>query len=538
MINTRSVINTAWMLSCQPERRRFERSLVDVAATQRSLLSEILQANANTAFGRDFGLTENSTFEQFTRQVPISTYEDLTPYIDRIAAGEHGVLTSERVGLLQPTSGSTGGRKLIPYTRTGQRFMQRSISAWIGDLFAGRPAVRRGSAYWSISPAFGNDELSSGGLKIGFADDTEYLGRAERRAVGRVLAVPPEVSALSDIAEFRQQTLAHLLHAEDLSLISVWSPTFLTALLAELFANPEATIRRLRLLDPNRATEVQRMLTSSTTRAELLNDLWPDLALISCWTDGSAATFVPAVRKLFPEIEIQPKGLLATEAFLTFPILEEDAAALAVRSHVFEFLPAGRDDAALPVLAHEVSVGSRYKPVITTAAGLYRYQMDDVVEVLGFRGTCPLLRFVGRDSTSDLVGEKLEETFVAGALRSVLGDSYHSKHHAMLVPEGGESPRYCLVLDSTPGAASLGVLEEEHSVGEAVDRALRNNPHYDHARNLNQLRLPRLALRSAGSPSVYQSYEEAMVRRGVRVGDIKPTSLVVDESLARELLQI
>src|SRR6266852_4437688 len=72
-----------------------------------------------------------------------------------IAAGEPNVLTRDPVLLLEPTSGSTGGEKLIPYTASLRREFQRAVAAWIGDLFRQRPAVRRGRAYWSLSPVFG-----------------------------------------------------------------------------------------------------------------------------------------------------------------------------------------------------------------------------------------------------------------------------------------------------------------------------------------------------------------------------------------------
>ena len=56
--------------------------------------------------------------------------------------GERGVLTRDPVRIFEPTSGTTSGEKLIPYTADLQHQFQRAISAWIGDLFsAGREVV-------------------------------------------------------------------------------------------------------------------------------------------------------------------------------------------------------------------------------------------------------------------------------------------------------------------------------------------------------------------------------------------------------------
>ena len=97
-----------------------------------------------------------------------------------------------------------------------------------------RPAVRRGRAYWSVSPSFGPPRRTAAGIPVGFDDDTAYLGRWERLVAGRLLAVPPSVVTLPDLTAFRYLTLLHLVRTWDLTLISVWSPTFLTALLARL----------------------------------------------------------------------------------------------------------------------------------------------------------------------------------------------------------------------------------------------------------------------------------------------------------------
>ena len=139
-------------------------------------------------------------------------------------------------------------------------------------------------------------------------------------------------------------------------------------------------------------------------------------------------TMLPEARRLMPHVEFQPKGLLSTEAFVSLPLVGRAGAALAIRSHFFEFeeldsstptaLGAGRFR-----LAHQVENGERYRVVVTTAGGLYRYHLYDEVTVTGFINQCPLLRFVGKsDRVSDLVGEKLNEPHVHRVLDGVFND--------------------------------------------------------------------------------------------------------------------
>jgi len=227
-------LNTTWKWKCRREAHAFHRATSAVAETQQAVLHAIITANRPSEFGRRYRFGSIATPRQFQERVPLATYDSYQEAIDRIAAGETNVLTVEPVERLEPTSGTTRGAKLIPYTRSLRRQFQRALAAWIWDLMQHRPAVRRGRAYWSISPAFGTHRRTPAGIPIGFDDDTAYLGRLERVALTSFLAVPPGVATLSDIENFRYCTLLHLLQADDLALISVWNPTFLVALLRRL----------------------------------------------------------------------------------------------------------------------------------------------------------------------------------------------------------------------------------------------------------------------------------------------------------------
>ncbi len=465
-----ALLNAAWMASCAPEAWRFGRACRDVAGTQTRLLAETLHANRDTWFGRAYDFARLQTPADYRRAVPLATADDFDDAVRRIGDGEANVLTAEPVVLLEPTSGSTGGEKLIPFTATRLRQLQCAVAVWVYDLFRHRPAVRRGRAYWSISPALGGPRRSPGGIPIGFDSDSAYLGTLERFALRRLLAVPDGVSRIADIDAFRTTTLDHLKRARDLSLISVWSPTFLTALLADLDR-------------PAR-------------------DLWPWLTLVSCWADASSAAYIPELRALMPGVELQPKGLLATEGVVSVPLVGYDGAALAIRSHVFEFLA---DDGTV-YWSHELDVGGRYEIVLTTGGGLYRYRLRDLVECVGRVERCPLVRFIGKaDRTCDLVGEKLGEPFV----RDVL-DRLGVSGFAMLVPIDARPPHYRLYCDAR------GVLDTA-----TLDAALAANPHYRYARGLGQLGPPEIHATVSG----WASYERSCLARGVRAGNVKATAL-------------
>jgi hypothetical protein len=526
-------LNTVWKWKCAGEAAAWRGACGRVAETQTELLHSVLSANRDSVFGRSHQFDKIRTIRDFQQRVPISTYDDYDASIARIAAGEPNVLTREPVLLLEPTSGTTSGQKLVPYTKSLRRQFQHGIAAWIADLFHHRPAACRGRAYWSISPSLGPQRRTAGGIPIGFDDDAAYLGRFEQWAMRHVLAVPAEVAQLPDVASVRYATLLFLLAAGDLSLISVWSPTFLTSLLASLRSWGERLVSDLRKGRPSlsgkhaalgqrlrpcrrRADEIASLLRSTADDAELYRSLWPKLALVSCWTDAAAGHFAESLARLLPHAEIQPKGLIATEGFVSLPLVDRDGAALAIRSHFFEFLESG--DRAQPRAAHEVEPGGCYRVVLTTGGGLYRYDLGDEVQVTGFVGQCPLLRFQGRSNrTSDLVGEKLSDAHVAAVLDKVFQHLRLQPAFQLVAPVLGTPPHYCLFVQGIEELAARQVATE-------LETRLKENPYYRHALQFQQLAPLEVAVID---PHVcgWSLYEEQCLQRGQRAGNIKPAAL-------------
>jgi hypothetical protein len=537
------LLNTAWMVKCSAEAAAFARASRRVADTQLQLLLQTLRANRDTDFGRRHRFRAITDARTYQEQVPLATYDDFAAGIHRIAAGEANVLTCEPVRLLEPTSGTTSGEKLIPYTAGLRRQFQRGVAAWIADLFRRRPRVRAGRAYWSISPLLGPPRRSSGGLPIGFDDDIAYLPRAERFALRQLLITPAEVARLPDMDRFRYGTLLSLLAADDLALISVWSPTFLTALLAplgewqerlcydlrwgSLSRPPSAAGGVARLLhprfrpNPTRADRLARILRSSAAWSEKLRRVWPHLALISCWADAAAAQFLPELRVRFPEVEVQPKGLLATEGFVSFPQIDRPGAALALRCHFFEFEELG--NRARCRLAHELDCGGRYRVVLTTAGGLYRFQLRDEVEIVGFHEHCPLLRFVGKsDATSDLVGEKLAEPHVRAVLNCLLTMQSLQPRFTLLVPVLDRPARYRLYIQAP------GITGDSPLVGalrQGLEDGLMENPYYRHAVAAGQLAPVEVTTLNSEGDSAWLLYERRCLAEGQKCGSIKPMVL-------------
>lgn len=533
-----TALNTLWMSSCLREARAFRLATRAVPSTQESILRSILRRNTGTEFGRQNQFAEIRSVADYQRRVPVSTYEAYRQFIGQIQQGRSEVLTRDPVDLLEPTSGTSGGEKLIPYTRSLRREFQRAVASWVVDTMSHRPAVRQGRAYWSLSPALTPQRQSAGRVPVGFDEDAHYLQGATQCLLRHLLITPPHVRQMSSLANFRYWTLMNLLSAEDLVLISVWSPTFLTCLLESLkdwgsricddlrrgvvrLPDSESGPGQLSpvLIHPRQLDRVEAVLRERVPVD--LSELWPRLALISCWADGMASQFVPQLKARFPNVPIQPKGLLSTEACISFPLENRGGAALALRSHFFEFAQQ-EAGAGPPLLAHQLVEGREYRVLVTTGGGLYRYDTDDVVRVVGFEHGCPLLRFVGRASLGcDLVGEKLSESHVTKVLNSTFAAQDWKPRFAMLVPVQGTPPHYRLYLEVAANVNSSDLL----AMLKQFEEGLRGNPYYGQARNLGQLEACELAVSRGDEARLWGVYERTMLERGRELGDLKPAGL-------------
>lgn len=466
--------NSAWALGSLPAWIKFKKSLQHPEETQLSILSNLIRRSATTAFGKAHSFDQIRTYKDFAAVVPIRNYEGLEPWIDRIRRGEKSVLSHDPVQRLVPTSGTSGAAKLIPYTASLQHEFNNAVGPWMVDLFRSDPRLLSGSAYWSISPAIQDDRSDTSAVPIGFADDSEYLGRIRSTLVNWILTVPASVRLNTNIEQFQKETFSYLKLRSDLRLISIWHPSFLPLLLKHQPADPK--------------------------------QLWPALRLISCWTDAQAAGAAEELARQFPGVRIQPKGLIATEAIISIPF--QDHHPLAITSHFLEFL----DEGGSPHLAHELHPGKQYSVIITTGGGLWRYRLNDLIRVERFLGKTPSIRFIGKaGNISDLFGEKLSEAFVSQVLERLRQRQLLDGSFAMLAPQGN---RYVLYARGAPAATALSTLEQE----------LRENPHYAYCRDLGQLAAPAL-FRIADDCDPHAAVILRHSAQGQRMGDIKPGAL-------------
>jgi hypothetical protein len=517
-------IATAYTAGLLPSWYRYSRATLEPERAQLRILERIIRRNRHTDFGREHDFHRIGSLDAFRSRLPVRRHEAFIRWIDRVRAGEQHVLTTQPVHLFERSGGSTAENKYIPYTRELLREFSAAINPWIFNLNIAQPRMMGTRSYWSISPALVSKTRTSGGIPIGVDDDTEYFDPIKGWALRRLFAVPKQVAELSDPEAWRKATCLYLLATRDLGFISVWSPTFLILLMRYISDNIQ---RLLGQLEKTRAEEIERAVAAAGALTGPA--IWPRLAMISCWTDGSSRSFVTALERWFPGVPLQPKGLLATEGVVSIPIYGQPGSALAVTSHFLEFQRLEAPEQT-PVLAHELRVGERYVPILTTSGGLYRYDLKDVVTCVGRYRRTPLIRFEGKlDCVTDICGEKLNAWQVDQALESATARVDFDVAFAILSPTLEPAPHYRLYIEAEGAPLSL------NAFAGFVERHLRRCHHFDYCRKLGQL-APLEVVRVSHGVGRYQAEQ---VNRNKRIGDIKPTALdvmqIAEQVFAKEL---
>ena len=142
------------MIAGRGAAKRFEEATRNPRATQHAKLMEILQRNKDTEYGRKHGFGEIRGMEDYRKRVPLVSYEDIRPLMDRVTQGEPNVLIAETPVMFNQTSGTTGDAKYIPVTPTCRgRDHSDQMRTWMYHAFKTHPGASKGKIVAIVSPA-------------------------------------------------------------------------------------------------------------------------------------------------------------------------------------------------------------------------------------------------------------------------------------------------------------------------------------------------------------------------------------------------
>jgi hypothetical protein len=514
------------------------------------LLLHIVAKNADTVFGRRHHLSAVKDFADFQRRVPISTYTDLEPYITAAMHGEPRQLTRERPILYATTSGTTGVPKYIPVTREGRRSKARLMRLWFSALVRDHSDVAEGQILSVVSPEV--DGYAPDGTPCGSESGHAY--RTMPKAVRSMYAVPYEIFAVDDY-DAKYYALLRLAAGQDITGIVTVNPSTVVLLAEQLAHHSEKIIRDVADGTLDRDVALSASLRSALTlrpdpvlarrlaRAAELGDgalrpalTWPNLAAIGCWKGGTVGSYLARFDAYFAAgTPVRDLGYDATELRGSVPLSDEgDAGVVAVGTSVLEFQPAG-DDAARRsgtlLRLEELEVEQQYYVFVTTSSGLYRYDMNDIVEVVGIYEQTPLIRFVQKgQGVVSFTGEKLYEAQILAAVDdalSLLRGRYLFIAAVAALTTGG-TPHLIFLVEFDDGITD----GDGGALVNRLDGALaRQNSEYRAKRRSLRYGAPVLRVVRSGE---YNRYRRRMVSAGRADGQFKTLRLTSDPSFAAE----
>lgn len=465
--------------------------------TQRRILLEKIRRHSDSDFGRDHGFDEIRTVEDFRRRMPISRYDDYEPYIERVKNGDIQAMfgPSTKVLMFALTTGTTNRSKYIPIT---QEFFREYLGGlrlfgvqlcWDHRDLLGCKALKIGSD-WRRS-------LTSGGIPCGHI--TGLVAEAGWWFAKRRYVLPAPVMRIHDMAAKQYAVLRIALASKNIGLIATANPSTLVELarladsscesllrdihnetLSDAFNIPQ-TLRdelrpALRIGGRARARELEAIVSRAGHMD--MTQVWPKLSTLAVWLGGSVGIYLPQLKKLYGDVAFRDHGLSASEAHMTIPLTDGTSSGLLEYTHhYFEFIPVEERDAAQPTIleAHELQENRDYYILLTTSSGLYRYDIQDVVRCTGFNGEVPYLQFMNKGQHfSSVTGEKLNESQVVAAVRSVFEREHLPLESFTIAPVMGERPRYVMLLE--PGSHDGRELELARQID--VEMA-RTNSEYE-----------------------------------------------------------
>ena len=325
---------------------------------QDELLKRLLLSGRPTEFGELYNFDEIVHYEDFKRKVPISTYEDLSPYIERIMRGEQNILWPTPIKWFSKSSGTTNARsKFIPVSAESLEECHYK---------AGKDLI---SIYVNNYP---DTQIFTGkSLGVGGSLQENNLD-------------PTHTSHYGDVSAVIMQNLpvwAQFLRTPSLetALMNDWEEKI------EKLARETADVNVTQLAGVPTWTVLLLQRVAEIKGKSSVLEVWPNLEVFF----HGAVAFHP-YRKLFRQVIPSDEmhyweTYNASEGF--FGIQDqpdsEDLLLMLDYGIFYEFIPMDQLDRDYPdaIGLEEVEIGKNYAMVITTNSGLWRYQIGDTVRV-------------------------------------------------------------------------------------------------------------------------------------------------------------
>jgi hypothetical protein len=334
--------------------KELQKHVTDAEALQHQVLEHLLEEGRKTEYGRNHLLNNTQTYDQYARNVPVNTYEELKGDIDRMRHGEDSVLWPGRVKWYAKSSGTTNDKsKFIPVSYDGLQHIHYQGGRDVVALYLRDHPDSR--IFDGKSLILGGSHAANYNLPGSLVGDLSAILIENINPLANLARVPRKTTALLSDFELKRDRIAHeCLHQNVTTLSGV--PSWMLSVLV-------------------RVMEV--------SGKQHLEEVWPNLEVF--WHGGIA--FTP-YRSQYEELITSPRmhymeTYNASEGFFGIQDDPADPSMLLMLDYgvFYEFIPVAEVGTANPTVVplSGVEVGVNYAMVITTSCGLWRYMIGDTV---------------------------------------------------------------------------------------------------------------------------------------------------------------
>lgn len=519
--------------------RKFREATLRPREAQEKKLLDIIKLNQDCEFGKKHGFAAIQSIEDYQNAVAACTYEDLEPYIKKQMNGTYNQISSEKPIMYATTSGTTGKPKFIPITPTHLQDYTHAFQIHNWGLTYDYPeAVCSPNAKYLIFNSNDQEGFTPDGTPFGAVSG--LLRRRQSAFVQKFIALPPSVARLKEV-EKKYYTILRLTLNQNLCVIASCNPSTLLLMADQLEEHAEELIKDLHdgtmrkdmvASDRALAEELSTYLTQDKDTARKLakihekegtllpSQVWKELKIITVWKGGPMPFYLERLPEKFGISHFRDFGYMASEGRGTIPLVDEGAGGVAaVSSHFFEFVP----EEEMPksnkrfLTLDQLDLGKRYFIFFTTAAGLYRYNINDLMEVVGFENQTPILKFVQKGAgVSSITGEKLTEEQVTVALSFAQRQlQLGNIGHFILSVQLGSPPFYTGFVEPS-GEFSDSVLTAMASI---IDQSLQSQ-NIEYKEKRQSMRLGGIVLNRV-NPGTFRRLRQQRVTDGAPEAQVK-----------------
>lgn len=359
--------------------------------TQEKVLHHLLVMAKDTAYGREHKFSDIKNYRQFQEQIPLTSYEDLLPYIEKILKGQQNMLWPTPIKWFAKSSGTTGSKsKVIPVSMEGleQCHYQGGrdmLALYINNypdakLFSGKNLSIGGSQENNFSS---NSEFYTANISAIVMKNLPFWAQFGRTPGLEITMMNNWEEKIKKIAEITtQQNVTSL----------AGSPMWMLLLLQHIIKEQ---------------------------KIEYIQEIWPNLEV---FFHGSVsfAPYRPLFESLNKNNSLRYLEIFnATEGFFGLQDQKDDPSLLLMLNYgiFYEFIPEREFLLEAPKIVPlwEVEKDRNYSMVITTNSGLWRYKIGDTIK---FTSTAPF-RFVITGRTKHCINVFGEDLFVENAEKAL-----------------------------------------------------------------------------------------------------------------------